>query len=179
MKPSSDSSLSRFRAPRYWLTWIVLGVMHLSARLTPSLQVRVGSGLGWLFRTLQRREVRIARRNLQICLPELSDDDRNDLVRRHFRSIGMSVVEMGIGWFTPIERLRERVEIRGLEHLDAALALGNGALLVTAHFTPIEVGVCVLEDTPFTINSLYRPQRNAMMDELILRGRSRFASQQI
>jgi KDO2-lipid IV(A) lauroyltransferase len=179
MKPSSDSSLRRFRAPRYWLTWILFGVMHLSARLPVSLQVRLGTSLGWLFQTLQRREVGIARKNLEICLPELSEGHRADLVRRHFRSIGMSVVEMGIGWFSPIERLRERVEIRGLEHLEAALAGGNGALLVTAHFTPIEVGVCVLEDTPFTVNSLYRPQRNAMMDELILRGRSRFASRQI
>jgi KDO2-lipid IV(A) lauroyltransferase len=179
MKPSSESSLSRFRAPRYWLTWVVLGVMHLSARLPVSLQLGLGGGLGWLFRMLQRREFEIAQKNVEICLPELSPAERDDLVQRHFRSIGLSVVEMGIGWFTPIEKLRQRVEIRGLEHLEAALARGNGALLVTAHFTPIEVGVCILEDTPFTVNSLYRPQRNAMMDELILRGRSRFAAQQI
>jgi len=179
MKQPSESSLSRFRAPRYWLTWILLGVMHLSARLPVSLQLGLGRSLGWLFRTLQRRELKIARKNLEICLPELSQAERDDLVRRHFRSIGLSVVEMGIGWFTPIEKLRQRVEIRGLDHLKAALAKGNGALLLTAHFTPIEVGVCVLEDTPFTVNSLYRPQRNAMMDELILRGRGRFAAQQI
>lgn len=179
MKPSSESSLSRFRAPRYWLTWAVLGVMHLSARLPIGLQLGLGSSLGRLFRTLQRRELKIAQKNLAICLPELSRAERDDLVRRHFRSIGLSVVEMGIGWFTPIHKLRERVEIHGLEHLEAALARGHGALLVTAHFTPIEVGVCILEDTPFTVNSLYRPQRNAMMDELILRGRSRFAAQQI
>jgi len=179
MKPSSDSSLSRFRAPRYWLTWILLGIMHLAARLPVRLQLGLGQSLGWLFRTLQRREFRVARKNLDICLPELSRDERDDLLRRHFRSIGLSVVEMGVGWFTPIEKLRQRVEIRGLEHLEAALANGNGALLVTAHFTPIEVGVCVLEDTPYTVNSLYRPQRNAMMDELILRGRARFAARQI
>jgi KDO2-lipid IV(A) lauroyltransferase len=179
MKPSSESSLSRFRAPRYWLTWIVLGIIHLSARLPVGLQLALGSGLGWLFRILQRREVRIARKNLEICLPELGPTERDALLRRHFRSIGLSVVEMGIGWFSPLEKLRKRVEIRGLEHLEAALARGNGALLVTAHFTPIEIGVCVLEDTPFTVSSLYRPQRNAMMDALILRGRSRFAAKQI
>jgi KDO2-lipid IV(A) lauroyltransferase len=153
--------------------------MHLSARLPVRLQLGLGSSLGWLFRTLQRREVAIARKNLEICLSELTPSERDDLLRRHFRSIGLSVVEMGIGWFTPIEKLRERVDIGGLEHLEAALARGNGALLVTAHFTPIEIGVCVLEDMPFTVNSLYRPQRNAMMDELILRGRARFAAQQI
>ena len=53
----------------------------------------------------------------------------------------MSFVEMGIGWFTPIERLLERVAVHGREHLDRALARGQGVLLFGAHFTTIEVGV--------------------------------------
>lgn len=172
-------SLGDFRAPRYWPTWFLLGLMKVSARLPVDLQLTLGSLIGRLFYTVQRRERRIACRNLEICLPGLSSQERENLVRRHFRSVGFSVVEMGIGWFMPIARLRERVEVRGLEHLDAALAAGHGALLVTAHFTPIEVGVGILEDYPGKVSSLYRPQRNAMMDALILRGRSRFAESQI
>jgi KDO2-lipid IV(A) lauroyltransferase len=179
MNQSSESSLYRFRAPRYWPTWVLLGVMRLSAGLPAAWQLGIGSGLGWLFRVLQGREVRIARKNLEICLPELSAAERERLLKRHFRSVGLSVVEMGIGWFMPIDKLRRRVRILGLEHLEAALAKGNGALLLTAHFTPIEIGVGVLEDTPYTVSSLYRPQRNAMMDYLILRGRARFAARQI
>jgi KDO2-lipid IV(A) lauroyltransferase len=179
MNDMTPSSLRQFLAPRFWPTWVLLGIMQLAARLPAGLQVRLGAGVGWLFRKLKRRELKIARRNLEICLPELGVAEREALLRRHFRSVGLSLVEMGIGWFTPIEQLRERVEITGLEHLEAALAAGHGALLVTAHFTPIEVGVGVLEDFPGQVSSLYRPQRNAMMDYLILRGRSRFASTQI
>jgi len=144
-----------------------------------ALQVRVGSSLGWLFRKLKRREVSIARRNLEICLPGLTEDEREQLLERHFRSVGLSVVEMGVGWFTPIEKLRRRVEVRGMENLEAALARGHGALLLTAHFTPIEIGVGVLEDFAGTVNSMYRPQRDPMMDFLILQGRSRFSATQI
>lgn len=179
MNAARPLSLCQFRAPRYWPTWVLLGVMRLSARLPVSAQLALGTGLGWLFRQLKRREFRIAQKNLEICFPELGRAEREALVRRHFRSVGLSVVEMGIGWFTPIEQLRRRVEIRGLEHLEAALARGNGALLVTAHFTPVEIGVGVLEDFPGTVSSLYRPQRNAMMDYLILHGRRRFAATQI
>jgi Kdo2-lipid IVA lauroyltransferase/acyltransferase len=179
MNDKTTMSLGRFLGPRYWPTWILLGVMRLAAVLPAALQVGLGSTIGWLFARLKRRELKIARVNLKICFPELSAAERERLVQRHFRSVGLSLVEMGIGWFMPIEKLRQRVTIVGLEHLEAALAAGRGALLVTAHFTPIEVGVCVLEDFPGTVNSLYRPQRNAMMDYLILRGRSRFASAQI
>jgi len=179
MNATKPPSLRQFLAPRYWPTWVLLGVMQLAARLPAALQVAAGSGIGWLFARLKRRELRIARRNLEICFPELAPAERERLLHRHFRSVGLSLVEMGIGWFMPIEALRRRVQVTGLEHLEAALAAGRGALLVTAHFTPIEVGVGVLEDFPGTVNSLYRPQRNAMMDYLILHGRSRFASTQI
>lgn len=179
MYQPSESSLSRFWAPRFWPTWALLGLMHVAARLPIGWQLGLGTLLGWLFRKLQRRERKIAQRNLEICFPDIPPSERKDLLNRHFRSIGLSVVEMGIGWFMPIEKLLRRVEIQGLEHLEAALSRGNGALLLTAHFTPIEIGVGVLEDFPHRVNSLYRPQRNPMMDRMILRGRQRFAANQI
>ena len=179
MNESSELSLRDFWAPAFWPTWVLLGIMRLAPSLPVGAQLKLGEAIGWLFRTLKTRERRIAGRNLEICFPELTASERKTLLERHFRSLGLSVVEMGIGWFAPIETLRRRVRIEGLAHLEAALARGNGALLMTAHFTPIEVGVCVLEGFPGTVNSLYRPQRNRMMDYLILKGRSRFSATQI
>lgn len=172
-------SLRQFRAPRFWPTWALLGVMRLAAWLPVPLQLGLGSLFGRALYIMQKRERLVAAKNLEICFPELDAAARQRLLRRHFRSVGLSIVEMGIGWFTPIDKLRRRVTVRGIERLETALAAGKGALLVTAHFTPIEVGVGILEDFPGKVSSLYRPQRNAMMDYLILRGRGRFASTQI
>ena len=172
-------SLRQFRAPRFWPTWVLLGVMRVAAWLPIPLQVGAGSLIGRALYVLQRRERLVAAKNLEICFPELDPGLRQRLLRRHFRSVGLSIVEMGVGWFTPIAKLRRRVSVSGIERLQAALAAGRGALLVTAHFTSIEIGVGILEDFPGKVSSLYRPQRNAMMDYLILRGRGRFASTQI
>jgi KDO2-lipid IV(A) lauroyltransferase len=174
-----ELSLARFLAPRYWPTWLLLGLMHVAARLPPSGQQRLGRALGGLLRRAKRRENRVAARNLELCFKHLDTAERQALLARHFEAVGMSFVEMGVGWFTPIEALLERVTIGGREHLDAALARGNGALLFAAHFTTLEVGVAVLEAITPRASCMYRPQRNAMMDAMIRRGRDRFAHEQI
>jgi KDO2-lipid IV(A) lauroyltransferase len=86
---------------------------------------------------------------------------------------------MAIGWFMPMRRLRRIVKISGKEHLDRALDRNRGVLLFAAHSTTLEVGVALLEDLCERCACMYRPQRNAMMDVLIRRGRSRFAEEQI
>jgi KDO2-lipid IV(A) lauroyltransferase len=176
---SPELSLARFWSPRYWPTWMLLAAMHAVARLPFAWQLAIGKRLGRVLARLKRREYRTAERNLTVCFPELTADERAALLRRHFEAAGMSFLEMAIGWFWPIERLLGLVEINGREHLEEALARGRGVLLVGAHFTTLEVGVAVLESLAPRCSCMYRPQRNAMMDVMIRRGRSRFAQQQI
>ena len=58
--------------PKYWATWVGLGVLRLIETLPFAAQLRVGSALGRLIRRLPLAYVRIARRNIQLCLPALS-----------------------------------------------------------------------------------------------------------
>jgi KDO2-lipid IV(A) lauroyltransferase len=179
MSRADDLSLRPFGAPKYWPVWFLLGVLRLAALLPFSMQIRLGSALGRLLHLIERRRRRIVHRNLEICFPELSESERADLLRRHFRSVGISMFEMAIGWFSSTAKLERLVEIRGLDNLQNALADGKGALLVGAHFTPVEVCVAVLESVDIPFATMYRTQRNAMMDVLIRRGRHRFAADQI
>jgi KDO2-lipid IV(A) lauroyltransferase len=179
VKYPPELSLAPFKGPRYWPTWLLLGFLHVAAWLPQRAQLLAGRGLGHLLARLKQREYRVARRNLELCFKDSSEADRQRLLDRHFEAVGHSFVEMGIGWFTPLDRLLKRVTISGREHLDAALAGGKGALLFAAHFTTLEVGVAVLEALVERCSCMYRPQRNAMMDMMIRRGRHRFAKEQI
>jgi KDO2-lipid IV(A) lauroyltransferase len=157
---------------------VLLVGIRIVALLPLAIQIRVGRGLGRLLAHIRKRDRKIALRNLEVCFPELSTQAREALLNRHLESAGVSIVEMAIGWYSPLTKLRRIIEVRGREHLYAAAKRG-GVLLVGAHFTPLEVGVSILEDFDLTISCMYRAQRNAMMDVLIRRGRRRFASTQI
>jgi KDO2-lipid IV(A) lauroyltransferase len=172
-------SLRRFWQPRFWPTWgLLLGMRGLALLPLPA-QMRTGRFLGRLLGRAKRRERRTAGRNLEVCFPELTASAREALLDRHFESAGLSIVEMAIGWYSPLRKLRRIVEVRGREHLDAARNNGQGVLLIGAHFTSLEVGVAILEDFRAPISCMYRPQRNPMIDVMIRRGRSRFAATQI
>jgi KDO2-lipid IV(A) lauroyltransferase len=175
---AGDVSLARFWAPRYWPTWLLLGAMRAAARLPMRAQLAIGRALGRTLLRFKRRQREIARRNLELCFPELTPEQRADLLVRHFDSLGMSFIEVGVGWFTPIDDLLRRVSIEGREHLERALA-SQGVLIVSAHFTTLEVGIAILEALVPNCAGMYRPQRDELIDAIVRRGRSRFAKEQI
>ena len=162
----------RLLSPRYWPTWAGLGVLRLLSLFPFRLKLAVGAALGTLLRHLPLRYVRIARRNIELCLPELDVAARSRLLDRHFVSLGIALLEMATAWWCPTPRLLKISRLEGLEHLREALARGRGAILLTAHFTPLEIGGRILAAaTP--VNIIYRPSKNEALSYVLGRGRSR------
>jgi len=165
-------------APHYWTTWLGVVVLWCLTRLPFGLQVRIGRGLGRLMRAFGGRRKRIARTNIDLCFPELPVAARARMARENFASMGIAVLEMGMSWWAPERRLRRLVTVEGMEHLDAALRAGHGALLLSAHFTTMEIGGRLLSMfVPFQV--LYREHKNAAMEYVISRGRNRFTHKAI
>jgi Kdo2-lipid IVA lauroyltransferase/acyltransferase len=149
-------------APGNWLSWFAVGVLRLVGWLPYPMLLSSGRALGRLVRRLPLKYVRTARRNMELCLPHLSAAERETLLNRHFESLGMAVFESSLCWWSSDERIRELSRVEGCEHLEAAKQLGHGVILLTAHFTTIELGARIM-NTVRPICALYKPLKNPVL----------------
>jgi len=159
-------------APRYWPTWIGVGVMWFGARLPIRMQFWLGRVIGALGYRFARERRHVARVNIALCFPELDAADREALVERTFTSTGIGAIETTVAWFGDLGRYRERFTIEGLDVLTAAQRRGRGVVLVGAHFTTFELaGALLAGAAPFGV--IYRRNKNPVIDAFMLRGRRR------
>ena len=56
-------------APRYWLSWIGLGVVRLVGVFPLTVQHALGRALGVLTARLPGERRRVAARNIELCFP--------------------------------------------------------------------------------------------------------------
>ena len=159
-----------FLHPRYWLLWLGLGLLWLLAQLPYALLMRLGRGLGAVMYRFAGSRRKIAARNLELCFPELSAEERAQLLRENFASTGMTFFEMAISWWWPAARLRRLGRIEGLEHIRQAEADGQGVLLMAMHFTTLEMGGGLL-GMQQDMYGMYRPHKNPLFDYVQRRGR--------
>jgi KDO2-lipid IV(A) lauroyltransferase len=168
----------RLLAPQYWPTWLGLALLRLFEPLPFPLLVGIGRGFGTFLRWLPLNFVRIARVNLSLCLPSQTIEAREAILKRHFQSIGIALMETAMAWWSSDERIRRLTQIDGMEHLDRARELGHGALLLSAHFTTLEIGArAICARVPGNI--MYRPASNPVMGFFLARNRARKAKRAI
>lgn len=159
-------------SPRHWPSWAGVALLWLASRLPYRWQMRIGAGLGELVRLLAKRRVQIARTNLKLAFPDLDNRQRQTLLKRHFRSLGKSVMELGMSWWRIQQGFSGRVEISGMAHLDDAMAQGKGVLLYSAHVTAWEIGGSLLgELIDHPMSATFRPHENPVLDRVMTRGR--------
>ena len=158
--------------PRYWPSWLGVGVLWLVVQLPYPVIYRLGNAIGRLALLLMKRRAQIAYRNLELCFPEKSEAERHQMVVKNFESVGMGVMETGIAWFWPTKRINRWMDASGLEHIRAVQDSGRGVLLIGIHFLTLEMGARM-----FGIHNpgigVYRPNDNPVIDWLQTWGRMR------
>ena len=143
--------LRQAEAVAYWLV-----VAPLLARLPSSIAYRAACWRGDLtLLSWPSKRAEVVSNLRQVLGEDLSEREAQRMVRTHFRLRACEVVDVMRlrGNAAPLGRL---VEIRGREHLDAALAAGKGAILCSAHAGSFISGFSLLHASGYPVTTIGR-----------------------
>ena len=157
------------------LSRLLLFALRVVAPMPWGVQRVLGRAAGCLMYCVMRRRRRIADTNLAVCFPDHDDAARTRLVRRHFRSLGLGLLEIALAWYGSDARIGPRSRIVGTEHLEAALSHGRGVILLSGHFTTFEMAGRIFTSR-FEAGATYRPHDDPWWDAALRAGRGRYVS---
>ena len=168
-------ALRSILAPKYWPTWLGLGLLRLAIILPFRVQTKLGQLIGRLLLRPARKRADIARANIRHCFPQLNAAEQQALLVRHFESLGIALFETALCWWGSRSKLDRLVRgSRGLEHIAAAQQQGKGVILLSAHFTTLEIGARLLANQ-CRFAPVYRRMNSPMQEYFTQKGRSKGA----
>jgi len=150
------------------------GLFRWLGGLSPAARARAGRILGKLAVHLIRPRVRVARRNLALCFPDLDTTAREALLRAHFHALAQSVVDRGVLWFRDAQAVCELVELHGAEHFAPFINAHQSFIMLAPHFIGLDAAASRISIACPTSAAMYTPQSDADVDALVRAGRMRY-----
>jgi KDO2-lipid IV(A) lauroyltransferase len=160
---------------RQWPAWLGIGLATLLARLPWRLQRVLGRWLGGLLHVGLRDRRRVAERNIALCFPQLEATQQAALVREGFSELGIGLFEFARAWWGSVQPMRHDLRVEGLEHLAAAREGGRGVIVISGHFTTLEIAARLMCDYA-PLAGMYRPHDQGAMEWAVKHGRLRYAT---
>ncbi len=157
--------------------YLIAGLLRMVSYLPLGAAQFIGKWLGLLAWKLGGRPKKITDINLDICLPELTEEQRRDLSRDSLAHTGMTALEIPLMWEWPVDKCLGLIkETEGLELVDEALATGKGLILLAPHLGNWELAGLFFSSR-YKMAALYSPPHIKEFEDYMIRVRGRLGSE--
>ncbi|MGE6107805.1 lauroyl-Kdo(2)-lipid IV(A) myristoyltransferase [Aeromonas sobria] len=176
--PVFDSAFqTRLLRPRYWPSWLALGLLCVLAFVPPRIRDKLADWLAPLVLRFSKKQVYIANTNLDICFPERSEAERQAILLKSVR-IGLKSL-LGFGEFTVRSPayLMKRIQVIGWQHIETEQAAGRPVILVVPHSWPVDAAGYFFAQRDIAMCTMMKSARNPVFDWHINRERARSGCQ--
>lgn len=148
-----------------------IGLITLTGLLSQRARTALAAVLADTFWFVGRSRLKVARTNLRLCFPELTQAERDRIGRHSFRNIARAALDHAILWKADRAAMERYIRIDGVHHLTAAA--NRPLIIVMPHLMGIDaggVGMCLHA----RLSVVYSRQKNTVWEEAMLRARRRF-----
>src|ERR1035437_3213662 len=147
--------------------WLVVAVARTLGWLPRGVARRVANAIAWSVYRLHGRLRRVGERNLELALPELTANERKQILFGVFRHLGWQLVEFcRMTRYTP-ENTAGWMRTVGLDHYLAAKARGKGVLVVTGHLGAWELSSFYHSLMGYPMSMVARPLDNRIAHQRV------------
>ncbi|MCD8547337.1 MAG: lauroyl-Kdo(2)-lipid IV(A) myristoyltransferase [Aeromonadaceae bacterium] len=166
---------ARYLHPRFWLTWLSLGLLCLLAWLPVRLRDQFAAVFAPLVLRFSKKQCYIARTNLELCFPALSPQQREALL--------LDSIRVGLQCFLAFaepscfsaQRLLKRYRPHGWDKVKAAMEDGGRPLIfLIPHTWAIDAGGMFFAAQGYPMCTMMHSAKNALYDWFINRQRARY-----
>lgn len=153
---------------------LLRGLIILLGHLPVVVARALGAGVGYLMGLGQGRSRRVAATNLALCLPELSEEARAQLVKDRLVRLGSTAMDIAIIWGRSIRSAKALVrQVHGRETIDAAIAKGQGVIILAPHIGNWEILGVYLSELSLQTHFMYAPPKQAVVGAAMFAGRQK------
>ena len=141
------------------------GIFWLLRRLSTERALQI-SGAAFRLVGPMGDKAQKARDNLAIAFPDKSEEWRDHTVKEIFRHLGYSAAELiklEQLWQEKDERIEFVVEPKAREYLESK----RPTIFITAHVGPWQVAPLIVREFGITFNTIYAPESNPIMNQLM------------
>ena len=161
------------------LNHLLVGLLNALTYLPYPALVHLGYGLGWLAAHIPSERNQVVKKNLQLCFPELGNEEISSLAATHWRLLGRSLVERSIIWRGSAAQLNQMIEVRTAVDLTDR----KPRILVNPHFVGIEGSIIISalaneRNWPRT-SGFFQRMKTPFFNQKIISWRNRFGGNSI
>ncbi|MBY0380035.1 MAG: lysophospholipid acyltransferase family protein [Burkholderiales bacterium] len=155
-----------------FLVFLSFLLVRLLSLLPMAILSILGNILGVIgFYSVKKRR-NIGVKNLSLCFPELSDIDKNKIIKEHFKYLMTSALEYSLLFFASYNRIRHIVKVNNLEIIDKYYGK-KPIILISPHFVGLDLAASRLSQD-YIGYGLYSQQKNSQITDRLKDARIRF-----
>ncbi len=158
-------------SPRYFPTWLGVGLLYLISLCPIQLQLFLGKLLGLILHTLGNQRKKIVEINLKLCFANKTEEERKEMVKEVFKDMGKGLIETGIAWWRSDQFIEKLITKKSnFELLDD---VNEGCLVLLKHSTHAELDIRMTSSL-IKAGGMYKNQTNKVINYLMIKARNKY-----